>query len=207
MPALIGHAVFGRKLIDKYFQGIDEARFYVGTTFPDIRNLGVIPRDQTHTTGIKLVSLQVCENAFDLGFKAHSLVDETHFRFMQQNGIYNFGSELRFAIQALKVYEDRLLYQKLNNWIQIAEYFTEIFDEEKVFQIDLYDIRRWHNYIKRYFFEGPSDNTARNFNAETGFPSSRAEELLKTLEILKSDKKYEDTIFKFYDRFDELVLG
>lgn len=207
MSALIGHAVYGKRVLDKYFPGVDEPKFFVGTTFPDIRNIGVTTRDRTHTHNIRLIDLQACENVFDLGFKLHSLVDDIHLRFMKDNGVYNFSSDLRFAIQALKVFEDRLLYPKLKNWTEIAGYFDDIFDEEKAFKIDLYDIRRWHNFIKRYYFEGPTDNSARNFNAETGFPTTRADDFLKTLQYLEGKKEIEDAILKFYDQFDQLIAG
>lgn len=207
MSALIGHAVYGKRVLDKYFPGDDEAKFFVGTTFPDIRNLGVTTRDRTHTHGVKLVDLQACENAFDLGFKLHSLVDEVHFHFMKTNGIYNFSPDFRFAAQALKVFEDRLLYPKIKNWVEISGYFDDIYDEEKVFKIDLYDIRRWHNFIKGYFFEGPNDDNARNFNAETGFPASRADDFLKTLKFIEGKQEIKDATLKFYDQFDQLITG
>lgn len=207
MSALIGHAVYGQKVLDKYFQGEDAAKFFVGTTFPDIRNLGVTTRDQTHTHGVKLVDLQACENPFDLGFKLHSLLDDVHFRFMKANGIYNFSPDLRFATQALKVFEDRLLYPKLKNWVEIGGYFDNIYDEEKAFKIDLYDIRRWHNFIKGYFFEGPNDDNAKNFNAETGFPTSRADDFLKTLKVIEDKKEIEEATLNFYNQFDKLIIG
>lgn len=207
MSALIGHAVYGKRVLDKYFPGQNEAEFFVGTTFPDIRNLGVISRDQTHLAGVRLADLQACESSFDLGFKLHSLIDDVHFRFMKENGIYNFSPDLRFAVQAFKVFEDRLLYPKLDCWVRISGYFDQIFDQEQTFGIDLYDVRRWHNFIKRYYLEGPSEDNTKNFNAETGFPSKRADDFLKTLKVIEGKQEIKDAALNFYDQFDQLISG
>jgi len=44
MAAYITHIVLTDKIFDKHFSNKNKAEFYIGTSFPDIRYLGVIKK-------------------------------------------------------------------------------------------------------------------------------------------------------------------
>src|SRR3989344_5867553 len=104
----------------------------IGTSFPDIRYLGVIDRDKTHFDISKLGDLDNLPD-FIAGMKLHSLVDVVREKYMNDKGLYSLFPESKFLSQGVKMLEDNVLMSKFDDWNRVAGYFDEVVSEEREF--------------------------------------------------------------------------
>ncbi|MDP2932964.1 MAG: hypothetical protein Q8N81_02425, partial [bacterium] len=118
MAAPITHIVLAEKVFNKYFSDKKRKDFYVGTIFSDIRYLGAIDRKSTHSPlrELNLKDVKEEQNSFTAGLKFHSLVDDIRERFIESKNIHSMIPESKHKTQILKLLEDELYYNKINNW-------------------------------------------------------------------------------------------
>ena len=206
MAAPATHIVLANKIYKKHFSDKDFAKFIVGTSFPDIRYMGVIDRNVTHFRNLKLNDIK-SENSFTAGLKVHSLVDEVREKFVRENGLYDLFPESQFRIQGVKFFEDRVLYDKIDNWSEILLSFDKVYDEEIDFGVSKTSIERWHKYLISILTHKPTDKVLELFISEIGKPKEMAEELKKVANNPDNQKEASNIILKFYDNFEELILS
>jgi hypothetical protein len=151
MAAPIAHIFLAKQMLAGPFKGFfDEKEFIIGTSFPDIRYLKVVPRTKTHIAHILLKDILLETNSFKAGVLFHSLVDEQREAFVVANRLYDKMPEFRFTSQSLKFAEDELL----KNRFDIAyyqSYFDTVLDREKDYNIDEKHIAMWHTFLQEYF--------------------------------------------------------
>jgi hypothetical protein len=133
----------------------NKSDFIVGTSFPDIRYLGVINRAQTHEENITWSAVKNASTSFEQGRLLHSLLDEEREKFIVHYNLYDCVPDSRFRTQILKFYEDMLLYETINNWPEIADCFDTIVSEERAYSIKENDLLLWHNLLKQYVSRNP----------------------------------------------------
>ena len=75
MAGPIGHIVLALSLLNGPLADKDRAAFMLGTTFPDIRYLGVIERGKTHNNHATWQNVQTESSSFKAGMDFHALVD------------------------------------------------------------------------------------------------------------------------------------
>lgn len=200
MAAPITHIVLTDKVFKKYFSNKDRQKFFVGTSLPDIRYLGCIAREKTHYKNVTLKDV-LDRNSFDAGMLFHSLVDEVRERYMNKNGYYSLFPKTYRAIQASKMFEDRILYNKVTNWPEIIDYFDKVYKEELDLDIKKDDIEKWHQSRKEYFARKPGDKEIIMFAVKTGFPSELGEEINNIIQNADT-KAAKKIVLNFYDSFE-----
>lgn len=138
--------------------------FIVGTSFPDIRYLGVISREQTHLDNkpVSFDDVKQEQDSFKAGMKFHVLVDQVREREVVQHGLYAIVPRSKFAGSVLKLHEDILLHKHLNDIALISSYFDDLVPQEKTFGIDEKYINAWHRMIQQ-FIKNPSLEQAFSF--------------------------------------------
>ena len=112
MAAPITHIVLSGKIFDKYFSNFSKEEFFIGTSFPDIRYLGIIDRHKTHFSNASLQEIKQ-KNSFWAGLLFHSFVDAKEIEYMKLNKIYSLMPHLKHVGHSFKFFEDELLYDKL----------------------------------------------------------------------------------------------
>jgi hypothetical protein len=156
MAAPIAHIFCALFLLDSGAIEVEnKSAFIVGTSFPDIRYLGVIDRDQTHVENLTWNDVKNASTSFEQGCLLHSLLDEEREKFVVKYNLYDCFPNSQFRTQILKFYEDILLYEAIKNWPEIADYFNNIFSEESVYGIKKNDLILWHNLLKQYLLHCP----------------------------------------------------
>ncbi|MFH1601536.1 MAG: hypothetical protein ABIB61_01110 [Candidatus Shapirobacteria bacterium] len=203
MAAPITHIVLANELYRKYFSDKEKRAFYVGTSLPDIRYLGVIERDKTHCRNISLVDL-LEKDSFNAGLLFHSLVDKTRQQFMEKNSYCSLFPKTGVFVRALKVFEDRILYNKINNWPKIISCFNKVYKPELDLGIKSCDIKRWHQLLKNYFARKPEDKDSIAFTTGIGLSLETAQETVNAIKMLDA-KKAKKTVIDFYNKFEELT--
>lgn len=205
MANQITHIVLTEKISNKIFGIFDREAFIIGTVFPDIRYLKVIDRDKTHFKGLSLKDVLAEKNSFTAGLKYHSLVDEVRERYMIEKGIYTLIPTSKFITQALKVYEDEVLYPTVSTWAQITAYLDTVLIDEKELVKDINKIKMWHSLMSEYFKSNPTDNSRRIFILNIGFSEEISTEINKTIDQMRKVPKVREIILNLYKDWDSIL--
>lgn len=156
MAAPIAHIFCALSLLsDGAIEVENKSDFIIGTSFPDIRYLGVIRRGQTHVENVTWNQVKNASTSFEKGRLLHSLLDEVREKFIVKHNLYEFVPDSQFRTQVLKFYEDMLLYETIKNWSEIADSFDPILPEECAYDIKESDVKAWHDLLKQYISHKP----------------------------------------------------
>ena len=128
----------------------DEKAFIIGTSFPDIRYLGVINRETTHQSPISWDNIANEQSSFKAGLKFHALVDEMREAFFIKENLYGQAPPSQYLAQSFKVAEDSWLYPCISEWDKIYAYFNTTLDEEQSFGMGNVAIKKWHAFLQQY---------------------------------------------------------
>lgn len=205
MAAPATHIVLAEKLFEKYFSDKDKTSYVVGTSFPDIRYLGVIDRKKTHYHNVKISEI-IKENSFKAGVKLHSLVDEVRESFMKKQKLYSLFPESPLLTQGVKFFEDRVLYDRGSDWKTLLSCFDNVLPQELEYGITTKDVQRWHSLLAKILSHKPGDEDVVFFVSEIGKPPQMAEEIIKIVNGVKKKESAEKIINEFYDNFETLFL-
>jgi len=133
----------------------------VGTSFPDIRYLNVVPRNSTHVTkphSLLWQEIKQCRNPFYVGILIHSLVDICQVDFMLKTKIFQTIPELNDDPHRLKLFHDLVLYPKgitwIHDWPSITRYFDDYLFAERAYGVSDEMLDVWHMRLKSYFSQG-----------------------------------------------------
>jgi len=203
MAAPITHVALTDKVYKKHFSDKDKGEFYVGTSLPDIRYLGVVERDKTHFKNLSLKDV-VNNNSFDAGLMFHSLVDEVREQFMRRNNYYSLFPKSELQTQASKVLEDRVLYNRVDNWSDIISYFEKVYRSEIDLGIKSSDVKRWHQLLQEYFTNKPEDKDTVAFTTGMGFGQERAREIINVIKSSDTERA-KMIVLDFYNNFESLI--
>jgi len=136
----------------------DKQAFILGTSFPDIRYMGVISRDQTHKKEVTWHDVQHASSDFEAGMLLHALLDQVREAYVVEQGAYDHIPNTRFKAHCLKFFEDITMWDtaKSAEWQTIISYFDTVHPAEKQFGIPEETILQWHNFIQDYIRAMPN---------------------------------------------------
>ncbi len=206
MANQITHIILAERMSDQLFNKFDRKSFLIGTVFPDIRYLKVINRDKTHFKGLTFEDILNESNSFTAGLKYHSLVDEVREKYMVDNNVYSLIPESKFAVEALKTYEDEVLYSKIADWNQVKTYLGDVLQDETQLVSQVDKIKMWQSLMQEYFKDIPSDTSRKNFILGVGFNESIAAELNATIAKMRPIPEIREIILNLYAQWDSLLL-
>ncbi len=198
------HIVLADLIFNKYFSTKNRKKFYIGTSFPDIRYLGVIEREKTHYNGLKLEDI-VNEDAFYAGLKFHSFVDEVREKFVNSQSGHFVTNCSKYIATSIKFLEDELLRDKVNNWDEIIGYFDNIEEEELTFGIAQTYLKHWHNILQGALKGSASPKDIENFFSGVGRPKQVADDISADLEKLRQNEVVKDIAGRLYEEFPNLI--
>lgn len=205
MAAPITHVVLTAKVYDKLFKDKQRSDFFIGTLFPDIRYLNVIDRQKTHYDGLD-INLIKGENSFLAGLKFHSLLDLVREDFILANDVYSWCPKSKYITQSLKLFEDMLLYEYINDWCLYREYLNTVLPQEIAWGVVRKDVERWHAILQDYFSQKPNLQTLADFTRRLGFSEEVISEIKGNLVKLGADERVVEIVKKLYKRVNSLIL-
>jgi hypothetical protein len=195
----ITHIVLAEQVFDKLFADKDKVLFFVGTSFPDIRRLGKIEREKVHFDNYSLAEIKSLDS-FWSGLKFHSAVDLVGTEYAQETGLYKLFPESDIVKEGVEIFQDRLLFNKINRWQEIAGYFDHIYPEELTFGVREEDVRTWHKNLTRYFMDDiNSEQGLTDLILGNGNSMDTVEKMLKISKQVRDKAKAEDLILNFYN--------
>ena len=205
MAAPITHIVLTDIIFDKFFSDKDKDNFYIGTSFPDIRYLGVIDRQKTHFNDVNIEYLKSLPS-FEAGLKLHSLVDKVRDDFVISRGVYASVPQSPFITHALKFFEDKMFYTKRSNWKSIASYFKNSTEDELSIGVAKAHVENWHKFLQTYFSSGPGDQNIYEFVSIIGKPTEMAEEIIRLTKSMGNNNDLKQIVADFYENFEDLLV-
>ncbi len=205
MSAPAVHIILAKKIYDKYCSDKNEADFIRGTSFADIRYTAKLDRNSTHFHKVTLTEI-MSANSFMAGLLTHSLVDLSRAQFVRENGLNETLPESKYIGQAVKCYEDSLLYNKLSpkQWQIYIDYFKEYSDEEFTYNIPQETLERWHLSITNSIKQLPHKKNIIDFMTFVGSIDAE-DEINRIFPLFEQNPKIKDTIFAYYENFDQIV--
>ena len=84
MPAPVTHILLALSILP-LLPGKDAQEFLLGTSFPDIRYLGVIDRKKTHDPKPSWQKVMQEKSSFKAGMEFHALADKIHDKYMSSH--------------------------------------------------------------------------------------------------------------------------
>ncbi len=151
MAAPIAHIFLAIQMLAGPLSGLfNEKEFIIGTSFPDIRYLGVISRNVTHFSGVTIEDIMQEKDSFKAGMLFHSLVDRLREEYIVAHRFYSKIPDFKLITQTLKYAEDEILRSIFDSTVYV-DYFDDILEQEKAYNISEKDIRTWHKYLQTYF--------------------------------------------------------
>ncbi len=205
MASQITHVVLAKKISDNLFNKFDQTAFLIGTVFPDISYLKVIEREKTHFKNLSFKDVLEEGNSFVAGMKYHSLVDEVREKYMVEKDIYAFIPSSRFITQALKAYEDEILYSNVSDWSTVITCLNTVMSEEIELVEKVDKIEIWHSLMQEYFKESPSEASRKNFILENGYSDEIATEINELINQIRQIPKVREIILDLYRNWGLLI--
>lgn len=173
MAGPVTHIVFAILMLQFLPQNIDRKAFIVGTSFPDIRYMARIAREKTHIKPVSWDAVVQAPTSFYAGMLFHNLVDIIRMtRFEPDFFVLNKSEQTPIYINLfpliLKTAEDAYLYEKTDQWKEIASYFDTVYQEELDFGISEETVRAWHHLIQAYIAHQVSPESIARFVSFNG---------------------------------------
>ena len=128
MAGEVGHVVYATRMATFLGEKVQQASFWAGTLFPDIRHLGVASRKTTHEGNLSLSNL-VGDNDFITGMRVHSWIDDVRIKYLHEENIKEELPWHPFVTHALKLVEDEFLYDRYDDWNLINRALSRVYDE------------------------------------------------------------------------------
>lgn len=205
MAGPVTHIVLALKIIASGLIDTDVKEFIIGTSFPDIRYLGVIERDKTHYKNVTWHDIVTEQSPFYAGLKFHAFVDRIREEYMHNSGIYTFIRETSYRSQCMKVAEDQILYAHCSDWTTITAFFGAIAPEELTFGIQNTDVMRWHKFIQWYCAQPFLDEKPLIGMFVTLSPtfSDHAHDMIELIKALTINSDFKNLVATFYDSFEQ----
>jgi len=225
MSAPVAHIFLALLMLPKHFPDKNPKEFIIGTSFPDIRYLGKISRETTHPNHVTLDMVKKEKSSFKAGMLFHALVDETRYKYMQNQNIYKIIPENKYSDTSLKFFEDILLYDKVKNWKKIIAYFDTILYEETMFGATKSHVKKWHCLIKSYLSKRITPHSSLTLYMTikyTAIPKvilqyfalillktkllpQKIDHILLSMEQFAKNKALKNIVLNFYINFEEIV--
>jgi len=168
----------------------DKDQFILGCTFPDIRRIDRrIKRKDTHLR-FEPLDLNFSDlSSFEAGWKFHLYCDMRREEVLNGYGFYDLKGTGDFFGLPSKLLEDELLHDVYNNWEKIVAYFGNVPFIETGIGVDAETFSLWYAILAKYLEEKPTGKTMHVFLSKQFGIGGDLDEIIKTVESLKKNKK------------------
>jgi len=204
MATPITHLVLTDKIFNRYFSDKDKAKFFVGTSFPDIRYLARIDRTITHLPHPTMAEM-IASPDFESGLKFHTYLDNVREGLVVRKNLYSFLPTSQFISHAMKFVEDTILYSKISNWKPIIRYFDKLYPEEFSYGVSEATVTKWHAGLQNYFGQKPGDKSITEYFNIFGFSDEVLTEILKISLEINQNTKFTEYVEVLYNTFEDLT--
>jgi len=209
MPTAISHVVYCQHFLKKNGLADSDQAYVIGNLMPDIRYLGVLSREITHidltdeTEAWKRVNQLIPNPTNNLAIK----LSQQGFLFHQfldgwWGGTNEQAGDNWFALTALKLYEDTLLYSKMEDYTQSVKELQKAKTSFHLSGVSQSDVSTWIDRILFFLAKQPTVELQMwQFEITNTLDAAGREKVLKAYQELSQDKKaqVENNFAKFFE--------
>lgn len=204
MAGEVGHVVYAARLLTYLGDQVRTPAYWIGTLFPDIRHLGVVSRQRTHSKDVGLQSL-VGQNDFHTGMRVHAWIDRTREKFFHDHHIKEQLPWHPFVPFALNLLEDELLYDHFDDWNLILKALATTTPDEEQYCGSLPTVKLWHTLLQDYLKRPPTNASRQELIHAIGLSEAAAEESNSVIAKLKQDGRASKLLEAFWRYLEELL--
>ena len=213
MASQITHIVYAKKYFESIGSGkladgnfddesisqlrrINRDEFILGVVFPDIRLLEPsIKRKDTHLR-FDLIDLDFSGlTSFEAGWKFHLYCDMRREEILNDRGFYKLERTAELYCRPAKLLEDKLVYDKYNNWEKLAAYFRNPPVIRNDIGADQATIVLWYAILAKYIEESVTNKSISIFLSKQPSLAEKSKELLELVSVLEKNEKVVKTLF------------
>ncbi|MBI2797773.1 hypothetical protein HYX70_00550 [Candidatus Saccharibacteria bacterium] len=203
MAGIVTHIALSDKVFKNNFSNFNLEEFVLGTSFADIRYLGVIDRNKTHYKNISMQAIKESNNSFTAGLMFHSLVDEVRENYIRSHEIYNKLPRSDYVSQAMKFCEDIDIYSECSNWGKYTDYFDSFSVSEENYGIRKKDLLEWHKIVQQAIISKPNLQVVKQIVLKFTLSPEAVDEILSVAKKIQ-ENVLAGYIHDFYGQFGEL---
>lgn len=201
--APVSHVITALQLIQQGKLDVapeDIPSFLRGTSFNDIRYLGVIDRTQTHVKDVNWEMVQSEKDPFKKGMLLHSLLDVAREKYMVEHNVYRFvpAPAAAYRTQIIKFTEDLLVHDLASDWKGVQDSFEIIDPSERSFGLTDTSITQWHQILHGYFNEKPTSHRIVSLIEKLRGANPAYKKLVPLIDALSKNPELKDIILSFY---------
>lgn len=199
MAAPVSHLLFTH-----VFSGTVSDDFLAGVSFPDIRYLGSVGRERTHSYDVQDFSDTV---SFVSGMAFHQYIDEVRGEYWRIHGIYENLPESPFSAQALKFCEDIILYNMVEDW---QPYIQALSKDQKIpsrfkDMLPTQEIEQWYETLTQYISKKPTLSDIITLMDNVGLDSHLTAKVAGIMSTILDDEALILDIKQYYIDLSETV--
>jgi hypothetical protein len=202
MAAPITHIVYAQIFVKHRTFNIED--FIRGTSFPDIRYLGVIERENTHAK-ISNISQISNDSSFKAGMDFHSFIDIKREEILEKEVLYAENSGRKMFKTALKFYEDEIFYKELASTDKIIRAFNTAHEHEKTFNIPNTSLIKWHKLLQKYIAQKPNNLIREELLHEIHFTKQQIHSIEEAITTLKLHPDFNNIVNQTFNKLIQKI--
>lgn len=201
MPLPFSHLVCANHILQNKLKDrqINEAEYFIGSTFPDIRYLTKFPREKSHpdlgSSDNILRKLLVEKDSFELGILSHLYTDQI---FLEHRSEYLKENSNDYYYYPILFLLDQKLFDGFNQAEVIKQYFNSVLDKEiNKYSTEKEIIEHWHNLIKKCLLQKLDEKVFCEFSRQVGFDDSFSDNVMVGVDKIKDNLEIIEKIKNF----------
>lgn len=165
MASQIAHIVYAKKYLeDDHPSWIDKDEFILGCVFPDIRRIeDGLSRKETHMHFEKIDLDFSGLTSFEAGWKFHLYCDMKREEILSKYDFHSLPGADDFYGQVNKELEDKLIYDKYNNWEKLSHLFNNVPQNGNPLGVSHETMGLWYAIVANYIDEAPDSKSIHIF--------------------------------------------
>ena len=198
MASQIAHIVYAKNFLENdHPSWIDKDEFILGCIFPDIRRIDeTISRKDTHMHFEKVDLNFEGLNSFEAGWKFHLYCDMKREEILKKYDFFSLPNSGDFYGQAAKELEDKLIYNKYNNWEKLVHLFNNVPKNDNPLGVSHETMGLWYAIIANYIDAVPDSKSIHIFLSKQKAWVNSADGIVESMKELEQNKEIVEILKK-----------
>ena len=200
MASQIAHIIYAKKFLEgDHPSWINRDEFFLGCVFPDIRRIDkTITRQATHMHFAKIDLDFSNLTSFEAGWKFHLYCDMRREELLKKRNFFSIEGAGDFYGQVAKELEDKLVYDKYNNWEKLVHLFNNVAQNGNPLNVSHETLGLWYAIIAQYIKEKPNEKSIHIFLSKQKSWVDSADGIIDCFKELEKNKKAIEILEKVY---------
>jgi hypothetical protein len=198
MASQVSHIVYAKRYFDQLENGkvengfgkLEKDEFLLGSVFPDIRRIDEsVSRRDTHLY-FPVLDLDFSGlTSFEAGWKFHLYCDMRREEILNSYNFYDLPHTADFYNQPAKNVEDRVVYEKYDNWEKLVNYFNGVKFIDSGIGVEKETFGLWYAILAKYFERPIDEKSIRAFLIKKASLAKKIDAIMASVSEISKNKK------------------